>query len=148
MSARERQCNCDYESDLQSSPAFRQGPLNVSLTKVKRRLRPGLASSPTSSTTQRYCTLLSQLQDATDSLVTLMYTNVDYLAKKATFKQVNPSVPVTQEIPDAEEPAAFEGELFLRVSLLLDLLLNRSLFRALSALLCLPATSKQTPSRG
>jgi hypothetical protein len=61
--------------------------------------------------TKRSCTLRSQLQDATDSLVTLMYNNVDYLTKKATFKQVNPSIPITQEIPDAEEPGAFEGEL-------------------------------------
>lgn len=38
-----------------------------------------------------------------------MYGSIDYLTKKATFKQVSDRVPVTQEIPDAEDPATFEG---------------------------------------
>lgn len=38
-----------------------------------------------------------------------MYNNVNYLTKKANFKQVNPSIPITQEIPDAEDPATFEA---------------------------------------
>lgn len=38
-----------------------------------------------------------------------MYGSVDYLTKKATFKQVSERMPITQEIPDAEDPATFEG---------------------------------------
>lgn len=39
-----------------------------------------------------------------------MFNSVDYLTKKATFKQVNPDIPITQEIPDSEDPKVFEGE--------------------------------------
>ena len=42
-------------------------------------------------------------------LVTMMFENVDYLTKKATFKQVSPDMPVTQEIPDSEDPVVYEG---------------------------------------
>ena len=38
-----------------------------------------------------------------------MFGSVDYLTKKATFKQVSDRFPITQEIPDAEDPATFEG---------------------------------------
>ena len=39
----------------------------------------------------------------------MMFENVDYLTKKATFKQVSPDMPVTQEIPDSEDPVVYEG---------------------------------------
>ncbi|CAD6567533.1 MAG: hypothetical protein CYPHOPRED_001787 [Cyphobasidiales sp. Tagirdzhanova-0007] len=37
-----------------------------------------------------------------------MFSSIDYLTRKATFKQVVPSIPITQEIPDSEDPATFE----------------------------------------
>ena len=45
-------------------------------------------------------------------LVTMMFENIDYLTKKATFKQVSPDMPVTQEIPDSEDPVVYEGAVF------------------------------------
>ena len=45
-------------------------------------------------------------------LITLMFGSIDYLTKKATFKQVSERIPITQEIPDAETPETFEGALF------------------------------------
>ena len=44
-------------------------------------------------------------------LITIMFTSIDYLMQKATFKNVNPSIPITQEIPDSEDPAVFESAL-------------------------------------
>jgi len=38
-----------------------------------------------------------------------MFSSIDYLTKKATFKQVVPSIPVTQEIPDSEKPEVFQA---------------------------------------
>ena len=98
--------------DVPSAPTV-QGPLNVSLSRAKA---PGMSPSCGADRHPNLCrngpcTLRRQLQDATDSLVTLMYNNVNYLTKKANFKQVNPSIPITQEIPDAEDPATFEGEI-------------------------------------
>lgn len=38
-----------------------------------------------------------------------MFNSIDYLTKKATFKQVNPEFPITQTIPDSEDPKMFNG---------------------------------------
>jgi hypothetical protein len=38
-----------------------------------------------------------------------MFNSIDYLTKKATFKQVNPDFPITQTIPDSEDPKVFNG---------------------------------------
>ncbi|KAG0142425.1 hypothetical protein CROQUDRAFT_662593 [Cronartium quercuum f. sp. fusiforme G11] len=43
---------------------------------------------------------ITQLQDGIDNLVTIMYSTLSYLSRKADFKQVNPDVPITQAIPD------------------------------------------------
>lgn len=43
-------------------------------------------------------------------LVQIMYSTLSYLTRKASFKQVNSSIPITQTIPNAEEPDVFAGE--------------------------------------
>lgn len=40
-----------------------------------------------------------------------MFNSIDYLTKKATFKQVNPDFPITQTIPGSEDPQIFDGKL-------------------------------------
>lgn len=52
---------------------------------------------------------LTQTQDAIDALVQIMYSSLSYLTRKAQFKQVNPDVPITQTIPDAEPADVFLG---------------------------------------
>lgn len=42
-----------------------------------------------------------------------MYSTLSYLTRKASFKQVNDHMPITQSIPNAEEPEVFAGELQL-----------------------------------
>lgn len=51
---------------------------------------------------------ITQLQDATDQLIRIMFNSIDYLTKKATFKQVNPDFPITQTIPGSEDPQIFD----------------------------------------
>ncbi|EGG11349.1 uncharacterized protein MELLADRAFT_70762 [Melampsora larici-populina 98AG31] len=43
---------------------------------------------------------ITQLQDGIDNLVTIMYSTVSYLSRKADFEQVNPDIPITQSISD------------------------------------------------
>jgi len=38
-----------------------------------------------------------------------MYSSLSYLTRKANFVQLNPEIPITQTIPDAEAPDAFEA---------------------------------------
>jgi hypothetical protein len=45
-----------------------------------------------------------------EQLIRIMFNNIDYLTKKATFKQVNPEFPITQEIPDSDDPKVFNGK--------------------------------------
>lgn len=45
---------------------------------------------------------ITQLQDGIDSLVTIMYSTISFLTRKADFKQVNPDIPITQTIPRPE----------------------------------------------
>lgn len=54
--------------------------------------------------------LLPSLLPSDHQLVTIMFSSIDYLTRKATFKQVVPSIPVTQEIPNSEKPEVFEGQ--------------------------------------
>ncbi|KAK9896075.1 hypothetical protein P389DRAFT_74319 [Cystobasidium minutum MCA 4210] len=42
-----------------------------------------------------------------NQLIRIMFNTIDYLTKKATFKQVNPEFPITQTIPDSEDPKVF-----------------------------------------
>ncbi|CAH7688796.1 hypothetical protein PPACK8108_LOCUS23817 [Phakopsora pachyrhizi] len=46
---------------------------------------------------------ITQLQDAIDNLVTIMYSTISFLSRKADFKQVNPDVPITQSIPESNK---------------------------------------------
>jgi hypothetical protein len=39
-----------------------------------------------------------------------MYSTLSYLTRKASFKQVNDHMPITQSIPNAEEPEVFAGQ--------------------------------------
>ncbi|KAH9808922.1 hypothetical protein DFH28DRAFT_992893 [Melampsora americana] len=43
---------------------------------------------------------ITQLQDGIDNLVTIMYSTISYLSRKADFEQVNPDIPITQSISD------------------------------------------------
>ncbi|MBW0571307.1 hypothetical protein O181_111022 [Austropuccinia psidii MF-1] len=43
---------------------------------------------------------ITQLQDGIDNLVTIMYSTISFLSRKADFKQVNPDISITQSIPD------------------------------------------------
>ncbi|KAI9609891.1 hypothetical protein H4Q26_006880 [Puccinia striiformis f. sp. tritici PST-130] len=45
---------------------------------------------------------ITQLQDGIDNLVTIMYSTLSFLSRKADFKQVNPDIPITQAIPCPE----------------------------------------------
>jgi mediator of RNA polymerase II transcription subunit 21 len=38
-----------------------------------------------------------------------LYSTVSYLSRNAGFKQVNPDIPITQSIPDADTPEVFAG---------------------------------------
>ena len=49
-----------------------------------------------------------------------MFNSIDYLTKKATFKQVNPDFPITQTIPDSEDPKVFNGAIQLTDSALIQ----------------------------
>lgn len=39
----------------------------------------------------------------------IMYGNITYLTQKGSFKQVNDALPITQTIPDRDDPATFEA---------------------------------------
>ncbi|PLW53637.1 hypothetical protein PCANC_04325 [Puccinia coronata f. sp. avenae] len=45
---------------------------------------------------------ITQLQDGVDNLVTIMYSTLSFLSRKADFKQVNPDIPISQAIPCPE----------------------------------------------
>lgn len=52
---------------------------------------------------------LSALRRAALQLIQIMYSSLSYLTRKANFKPVNPNIPVTQAIPNAEDPQTFAG---------------------------------------
>ncbi|OAV90247.1 hypothetical protein PTTG_04651 [Puccinia triticina 1-1 BBBD Race 1] len=48
---------------------------------------------------------ITQLQDGIDNLVTIMYSTLSFLSRKADFKQLNPDIPITQAIgPEGTQP--------------------------------------------
>lgn len=64
---------------------------------------------------------LTQTQNAIDDLITIMSSTLSYVSRKSSFKQVNPDIPVTQSIPDADSPEVFEGLLFFEYQAFQDL---------------------------
>ncbi|ORY80735.1 hypothetical protein BCR35DRAFT_352494 [Leucosporidium creatinivorum] len=50
---------------------------------------------------------LTQAANSIDELVQIMYSTLSYLTRKASFKQVNDHMPITQSIPNAEDPEVF-----------------------------------------
>ncbi|KAL8290313.1 hypothetical protein RQP46_002571 [Phenoliferia psychrophenolica] len=64
-------------------------------------------SQPLDTSEQSHMDRLTQTQDAIDALVQIMYSSLSYLTRKAQFKQLNPDVPITQTIPDAEPADVF-----------------------------------------